>query len=406
MTPLRLAWANLVHKRARTFIAAAGVAFAVILVFMELGLLGGVGRTATMLYDKLQFDLLITSSEYLDLSRAPEFPRARLAQARVDGVEDVIPLSFGVAAWRAPRQESLFGAPTEAGGQLSINIVAAPPDQLDKAFVVGKGGAFASEEDAVAAGKRLKQLDTFLLDRRSKPDFGNLATLQSLPPDGRGAEAVRVNGQRASVVGGFDLGTGFSWNGMLLTSEESYAKYAMRPRDAVHFGLVQVKPGADPVAVQAQLRRTLPPDVKVYTRAEINADERNYWLRLTSIGQFLIVVVVLAIVVGVIFVYQMMAADIRNMLPEYATVKALGYKPPYLTGVVLWQAVLLAVFGYVPGFVAALGLYYVASNYGGIPTAMTPEVAGSVLTLTCAMCLASGLLAVRKVHSADPADLF
>ncbi len=405
MTPLRLAWANLVHKRARTFVAAAGVAFAVVLVFMELGMLGGVGRTATMLYDKLQFDLLITSSEYLDLSRAPEFPRQRLVQARVDAVDDVIPVSFGVAGWRAPRQESLFGD-TEPGGQLSINIVAAPPDKLNKAFVVGESGAFASEAEAIEAGKRLKQLDTFLLDRRSKPDFGDLAKLQAIPPDGRGGEAVRLNGQRASVVGGFDLGTGFSWNGMLLTSEESYAKYAMRPRDAVHFGLVQVKPGVNPVAVQQHLRRTLPPDVKVYTRAEINADERNYWLRLTSIGQFLLVAVILAIVVGVIFVYQMMAADIRNMLPEYATVKALGYRPPYLTGVVLWQAVLLAVFGYVPGFVAALGLYHVASNFGGIPTAMTLETAVGVLALTCFMCLASGLLAVRKVHSADPADLF
>lgn len=114
----------------------------------------------------------------------------------------------------------------------------------------------------------------------------------------------------------------------------------------------------------------------------------------------------LAVVVGVIFVYQMMAADIRNMLPEYATVKALGYRPPYLTGVVLWQALLLAVFGYVPGFVSALGLYYVASNFGGIPTVMTLEIAVGVFALTCGMCLASGLLAVRKVHTADPADLF
>ena len=84
---------------------------------------------------------------------------------------------------------------------------------------------------------------------------------------------------------------------------------------------------------------------------------------------------VLAVVVGVIFVYQMMAADIRNMLPEYATVKALGYRPPYLTGVVLWQAVLLAIFGYVPGFLAALGLYAAARKCGGIPTGMTSGIA-------------------------------
>jgi putative ABC transport system permease protein len=102
----------------------------------------------------------------------------------------------------------------------------------------------------------------------------------------------------------------------------------------------------------------------------------------------------------------MMAADIRNMLPEYATVKALGYRPPYLTGVVMWQALLLALLGYAPGFVAALAFFYIARNFGGIPASMTGEIALGVLALACGMCLASGLLAVRKVHTADPADLF
>jgi putative ABC transport system permease protein len=118
------------------------------------------------------------------------------------------------------------------------------------------------------------------------------------------------------------------------------------------------------------------------------------------------VAVVLAVVVGVIFVYQMMAADIRAMLPEYATVKALGYRPSFLGGVVLAQAAFLAVLGFAPGFAAALGLYALARTVGGIPTEMTAGRAGLVLGLTCGMCLASGLLAVRKVHAADPADLF
>lgn len=406
MTPLRLAWSNLVHKRARTLIAAAGVAFAVVLIFMELGLLGGVGRTATMLYDKLNFDLLVTSSEYLDLSRPGAFPRARLAQARVEGVTDAVPVSFGVVSWRAPQRESLFGGPVPAGEQMSISVIAAPPGQLDKVFVLGKGGVFPSPEAARAAGLMLGRGGTYFMDRLSKPEFGDAERVRTIPPDGRGDELVRVNGRRAEVVGTFELGTGFSWNGMLMTNEVTFADVTMRSTDDVTFGLLALAPGADPDAVRARLRAALPPDVTVVTRAEMNAAERNYWLRLTSVGQFLLVAVVLAVVVGVIFVYQMMAADIRNMLPEYATVKALGYRAPYLTGVVLWQALLLALFGYVPGFVAALGLYHLASAYGGIPTGMTYPIALGVLALTGVMCLTSGLLAVRKVHTAAPADLF
>jgi putative ABC transport system permease protein len=217
---------------------------------------------------------------------------------------------------------------------------------------------------------------------------------------------VRVSGRRAEIVGHFDLGTGFSWNGMLMTSEETYARYLMRPAEQVNFGLLRVRDGMDPREVQAHLRASLPADVQVYTREEINASEERYWMRLTSVGQFLVVAVMLAVVVGIIFVYQMMAADIRNKLPEFATVKALGYRPPYLVGVVLWQAMLFGVLGYLPGLLTALALYSAARTWGGIPTAMTWGIAAGVLVLTCGMCLVSGLLAVRKVQTADPAELF
>lgn len=405
MTPLRLAWSNLMHKRGRTAIAGGGVAFAVILIFMEIGMLGGVGHTATMLFDRLKFDLLITSAEYLDISRSGQFPRSRLAQATAaNGVDDVIPLSFAGAGWRVPTRTGLFGT-TPGGAVMAINILAVPPERVERAFVIGHGGAFATPDDAHAAGAAISRLDAFLFDRRSKPEFGDVQKLM-IASQGDTTEPVRLNGMRASVVGYFELGTGFSWNGMLLTSEETLSRFTGRDTNAVDFGLVQLDPKADPLAVQRELQELLPPDVKVHTRAEINASESHYWLRLTSVGQFLIVAVILAVVVGVIFVYQMMAADIRNMMPEYATVKALGYQPPYLTSVVLWQAGLLAMLGYIPGFCATLGLYAAARTWGGIPTGMTIEVAGGVLLLTLGMCLASGLLAVRKVHAADPADLF
>lgn len=388
MTPAGLAWRNLAHKRGRTAVAAAGVAFAVVLVFMELGLYGGVSRTATQLYDVLRFDLLLTSSEYVDIGRTSEFPRGRLAQARgAAGVRDVLPLSIGVGSWWMP-----------AGGLRSINLLGAPPDRLADLFALPR--VFPDPAAAQAAGAALGGPDAVLFDVRSKPEFGRAADLLA------GAHTLRFSGRQVNVAGTFNLGTGFSWNALLLTTEERFAALTFRPLDRVCFGLIQLDPAADPAAVQATLRATLPSDVQVLTRGEMEARERRHWLRLTSIGQFLLVAVVLAVVVGVIFVYQMMAADIRAMLPEYATVKALGYRPPYLTGVVLAQAAFLAGLGFAPGFAATFGLYALARDVGGIPTEMSAERAVLVLALTTGMCLASGLLAVRKVHLADPADLF
>ena len=116
MSPLALAWSNLAHKRTRTAVAAAGVAFAVALIFMELGMFGGVGRTATLLFDTLRFDLILCSTDYSDVSRPGEISRGRLAQARAaDGVEDVIPLSLGMAAWQKPPRRGWFGGSSPGG---------------------------------------------------------------------------------------------------------------------------------------------------------------------------------------------------------------------------------------------------------------------------------------------------
>ena len=367
MTPAGLAWRNLAHKRGRTAVAAAGVAFAVVLVFMELGLYGGVGRTAAMLYGALRFDLLLISTEYVDVSRTGSFPRGRVAQARaVAGVADALPVSLGTGTWRLPARRTLIGTPVPAGGVRSINVLGVPPDRLADVFATERGRVFRSPDEAAVAAVALGGPDAALFDEHSKPEFGMLADLLTVPPDGdpETGTALRFNGRRVEVVGGFRLGTGFSWNAMLMTNEATFSQLTLQPADRVTFGLVTLEPGADPAAVAARLRAVLPPDVQVLSRAEVEAREERHWLRLTSIGQFLLVAVVLA------------------------------------------QAAYLAVLGFAPGFAATFGLYALARNVGGIPTEMTAARAALVLALTVGMCLASGLLAVRKVHAADPADLF
>ena len=167
-----------------------------------------------------------------------------------------------------------------------------------------------------------------------------------------------------------------------------------------------LRPGSDAEAVAEELAALLPKDVIVLTRARLASQEQNYWLLSTAAGQFFIAGVVIALIVGCIFVYQMMAADISKHLPEYATVRALGYRSVYLSRVVYSQGLLLAVVGFLPGLIASLACYEFIYEKSGIPLAMTLLRAGGVLLLTTIMCLGSALLAVRKVQRANPADLF
>ena len=396
MTSLRLAWANLLHERGRTAISVVGAAFAVVLVFMQLGFLGSVENTATLLYGKMRFDLLITSSEYLDMSRPGSVDRTRLAQAEsAAGVKEVLPVSIGPGVWRNPTDD-----PARGRKLWQLSMVGIDPGTLDRVFLPPtEGGIFRDDADQREARVQLGQIDSVLLDRRSKPYFGE-------PGEMPAGTETELNGRRVRLAGYFQAGTGFSYSGLLLMNEETFAKYTGRPAQSVSFGLVTLREGEDPTEAAKRLRAVLPADVQVHTRAEMEADERSYWVNKTAVGKFFYFGVLLAITVGAIFIYQMMVADIKKHMPEYATLKAMGYRFGFLFRVVVDQALFLALAGYAFGAAAALLLYELTILAAAIPIAMTWQRMGLVLLLTVGMCVASALLAVRKVRTADPAELF
>jgi putative ABC transport system permease protein len=396
MSAFTLAGLNLLHQRIRTLISLAGVAFAALLIFSQLGFLGAVYQTASLLFDRLDFDLLLTSREYLNLNTPESFPRLRLSQAEsLAGVESVRPFSVCLGLWRGPPPHS---SPRVDPRRWNIMILGVRPDELHLVFRNSGQGIFRDREELTAFETALARPNAVLIDRRSWPDYGS-------PEDLRPGAIAELNEQQLELAGKFEIGTGFGYNGLLLTSEATIDRIGgMVPRQ-VTFGLVKLRPGVDRREVKDRLNDLLP-DARAYTRDDINAKESQYWVEETAVGRFFTLGVLVALVVGVIFVYQMMAADIRNHIAEYATMKAIGYRDRYLVRVILWQAGLLAVVGFFPGLLASLGIYEWTREAARIPITMTASRAVFVLLLTIGMCLISGVLAIRKLHSADPADLF
>ena len=309
----------------------------------------------------------------------------------------MLPFSTAQGLWRNPTPPA--DDPAKGGRQWAIVMLGANPADLGATFRTGDRGIFADADETRRAAAALTRLNVVMLDRRSRPDFGQEARM---PP----GTATEYNGTGVELAGYFTLGTGFSYTGLLLANEETFARLNGRPPRTVTFGLVQLAPGTDATAAASGLRRLLPADVLVMTRAELADRERTFWITKTAVGQFFTFGVVLALLVGAIFVYQMMVADIKKRLPEYATLKAVGYRFGYLFRVVVWQALFLAVGGYLGGFVTSLVLYRVAAASAQLPVFMTAERMAIVLALSVAMCVGSGLVAVRKVQTADPADLF
>ena len=380
-----LAWLNLVHSKVRTAAGIAGVTFAVVLIFLQLGFLGTAEATAHLVYNTLRFDLLLRSVEYRAISNPRSFPRARLYQAgSVVGVAQVIPFHTSGNMWRNPA----------SGLKRRILTMAVPPSAA--AFVA---------EDIQRQLLRLSVAEDVLIDEKSNRDFG--------PVDGRRfgqqdiGRTAEMAGHRVRIAGIFRLGSSFEADGTVVLGEQGFLRITpgRKPGD-VSLGLVQLSPGAEPQAVQAALRRVLPADVEVLRRDEALAIERKMWIEEMSIGVIFQLGWIVAVAVGVAIVYQILASDVTDHLPEYATLKAVGYSGMALGGVVLQQALLLALLGFVPGLAIANALYRLTEYKTGLPMGMQWSRIVWVLGFTVAMCTLSGLGAVRKVRRADPADIF
>lgn len=388
-TPLVLL--NLLHQPVRTVVAILGVAFAVLLIFMQLGFYGSAESAATTLYDSLDFDLVLISSNYLNSTRPHSFPIERLYQAMEHAdVASAAPVYVDWQTWR------ILGNDSQRRAILVIAF------NLDDA-VFRRERVFRTEP-ADECLRALFTPDTVLMDTSTRSYFGARQI---------GVE-TELNQTTIEVVGQFTIATGYGADGMVLTSDRTYAN--LTGDRALHrpaLGLIKLKPEARGRADQIKdylsqrLYPTYPRDeVAVFTRAEVEGREQEYWVNRTSVGIIFQMGVVVACIVGVIFVYQVIATDIADHFAEYATLKAIGYGSFYLSGVVLRQALALAVLGYIPAFFIALGLYALGRDRAELLLSMTWSRALGVLLLSMAMCSVSGMLALRKVKAADPADLF
>jgi len=134
--------------------------------------------------------------------------------------------------------------------------------------------------------------------------------------------------------------------------------------------------------------------------------EKDYWAGSTPIGFIFTLGIVIGFLVGLVIVYQILYADISDHLPEYATLKAMGFTDNYFLGVVLQESLILALLGFIPGVVISLGLYSLAQGATMLPIVMTVQRAITVLILTITMCTLSGAIAIRKLRAADPAEIF
>lgn len=381
---LPLGWLQLKHQKLKLFSAILGIAFAVILIFVQLEFREAIFVSAVRYHNSMDYDLIMVSPKTDYLVSAREFPRNRLFQARgFEGVSSVSPVYIGRGSWRNPVDRSA-----------TRTIFMVGLDPVDEGF------------SRVLTPEQIEQIkipDQLIFDRMGRPEYGPVAEIIE-----RGEPvSTAINDREITITSLYSIGTSFGLDGGIFTSDLNFLRiFPGRNASAIDLGLISLAPGTDPVTVQMAMRAALPGDAIIMTPEEFRQKEIRYWNKTTPIGYLFAFGAVIGIVVGFIIVYQILFADVQEHLQEYATLKAMGYTHSYLRGVVLQESIILGVLGFIPGCAVSTLAFSAAVSATRLPLEMTLESALMVFALTLGMCICSGLFALRKLKGADPAEVF
>lgn len=380
---LPIGWLQLTHNRTRLAAAIAGMMFANILIFMQLGFMGALVDSVALPYRSMNADIIISGSDANTLADGSPLPRQRMFEAlSVPGVASATPLYFGKMDWKQPD-----------GSIRTLDVFGIDPSV--RAF---------NNADIDSALDLLKLSDYALIDRRTRhAPKGLFATI-----DGGKPYRFEVKGRTLTVNSTFTLGGGFTTDGYLVVSDQTFMKhFPSRVAGAPNHILVRIAAGADRAQVIANLKAVLPDyDAVVRTIPEAVAKDQGFQTTQRLVGIVFGFGILIGVLVGIVIVYQVLATDVADHIREYATFKAMGYPQRFFLGIVFEEALILALLGFVPGVIISVILYAFVASVTGLPLSMPGSRAVYVLLGTIAMCSMSGAIATRRLARANPADLY
>lgn len=404
---------NLFEDIPRFLVAQAGIVFAVSLVTIQVGILHGFSRSVALLIDQSKADIWLSARDMVHFELSSPIPLQRVPQARqVAGVAQTEALSLSAARWRNPNgivplrvfgfdpNSQLFGPEQVTQGNLS---------QLSEPYSV-------IVDQSNLKSLRLNQVgDSGTIGTLSATLVGMTQGTQSIASSTfvftslEGAKAYLTSGSNPTIncriVNGEAVCTSSFTRAETSTASPPATPPELSATDQISYVLVKAEPGQNLQALKQALEKALP-DVRALTRAEMASQTRDYWVKRTGIGFILGLGAVVGVIVGMVIVSQILYSSVSDHLKEFGTLKAMGASDWVIYGVILEQALWMAVLGYIPGIAICMGLGAWTLATQGIIILITPTTALSVFGVTVFMCVGSALFAIQKVTHVDPAIVF
>lgn len=371
---MRLAWYNITHDRMRFAVTVLGITCAVFLMIFQGSILLGFLRAASKIIDSTAADLWITGRGVQCFEFAVPIERRFADLARgVPGVVSTSRICTSLVQFRkidgSQQQVALIGAEAASGERLPIPSLSGSP--------------LAMTPDALVVDSSNAQM---------------LDIPRNLPLE------VEINDQRARVVGRTSGFSSFLGSPYVFTSYTDASRYLNLRPDETMFILVRIAPGFSIEKVKRRLQSRLP-DVVVSTRQEFARRAQIYWASQTGAGGAILAAAVLGFFVGLAIVSQAIYSATMEHIEEFATLKALGATSGYIVRVIVAQAFLAGLAGYLLGVLAAKPLIDAAKPH--IPWISTPWwLPAGVIIPALAMCALASILSVKAAITVEPAKVF
>ena len=371
---IRIALRNLLHDRVRLAVTLTGVVFAVVLIAVQGGLFVGFTRATSCVIENTEAEIWVASRGVRNFDVTHPLPAHKFHQLLgVPGVARAERVIVRFANWKKP-----------AGGRESVEVVGFDPGSgLARPWNVPPGTMAALRlPDTVA-------VDALYLDKLGIAGVG---------------QAVEIGDRRARVVALTSGIRSFTTSPYVFASYENALRYTNMEDGQCTYVLVRPAPGVAAEALRDAIAREVR-DVDVFTREDFAGKTRHYWMFTTGAGMALLIAACLGLVVGGVVVAQTLYATTMDHLAEFGTLRAMGAPGGYIHRIIVIQAVAAALVGYGCGIVVSLFLVDLAAK-GGASVVLPPSLAVGLFFLTVAMCVAAGLVSIRKVTTIDPAMVF
>ncbi len=380
---LSIGWRNLRKEKKRMALAVFGVVFAVVLLTVEIGMLLGLVRNASLLIDQSRADIWVSTLDVKTFDFAtPLSGRKKYLIRSLPGVEKVEEYNVSYSIWKLP-----------SGGNANVQVVG-----LDH-----RGELFAPLNMVEGRLEDLHNRDSVIIDRGEQQKLGGIKL----------GETVEIMNRKATVVGFTENTRSFTTTPFIFTSLRRGQNYgwltydggaaADAGKNAVYF-LVKVAEGYDVEAVRAAIQREVP-QVEAHTREAFSWRTQHYWLFETGVGMGFLGSAFMGLLVGMVIVSQTLYAITIEKMPEFGVLKALGASMGDLSRVVLEQGLICGVVGFVVGTLASVVASIILTQ-AGTAISVPPLMVAGVAVLTMLLCGCASMLSILRLRSLEPAMVF